>query len=53
MATPFTVLMVCMGNICRSPIAERLLVARLGQAASGAGLVRVHSAGTGFWPGDA
>ena len=23
---PFTVLHVCMGNICRSPIAERLLV---------------------------
>ncbi|MEV8505643.1 phosphotyrosine protein phosphatase [Actinoplanes sp. NPDC051475] len=53
---PFTVLHVCMGNICRSPMAERLLVmaaqqrlvkldpdARLGD------LLRSASAGTGGW----
>ena len=46
--TPFTVLHVCMGNICRSPMAERLLVAaadRLG----GRDLIHVHGAGTGSW----
>jgi protein-tyrosine phosphatase len=46
--TPFTVLHVCMGNICRSPMAERLLVAaadRLG----GRDLIHVHGAGTGGW----
>jgi protein-tyrosine phosphatase len=42
----FTVLHVCMGNICRSPMAERLLVARLG---SSAGLIVSHGAGTGDW----
>lgn len=36
-----TVLMVCTGNICRSPMAEALLRARLGTLE-----VRVHSAGT-------
>ena len=39
---------VCTGNICRSPIAEKILVAEL----AGAGLsdrVRVSSAGTGAW----
>jgi protein-tyrosine phosphatase len=52
---PFTILHVCMGNICRSPMAERLLVQALTQldpAAAGrpAGeLVHVHSAGTGGW----
>jgi protein-tyrosine phosphatase len=49
--TPFTVLHVCMGNICRSPMAERLLVARLrdelGPAAED--LVRSHGAGTESW----
>lgn len=35
-----TILVVCTGNICRSPMGELLLRARLG------GLVRVHSAGT-------
>jgi len=48
---PFSVLHVCMGNICRSPMAERLLVARLrdelGPVADE--LVRSHGAGTGFW----
>lgn len=62
---PFTVLHVCMGNICRSPMAERLLtlavrerIARLPVGAAGgparpetlaAELVYSHSAGTGGW----
>src|SRR3954470_24925449 len=60
----FTVLHVCMGNICRSPMAERLLaravrdraVARAsaggggaGSAAAGQELVHSVSAGTGGW----
>ena len=50
-ARPFTVLHVCMGNICRSPMAERLFVARL-RDALGPGadqLVVSHGAGTGDW----
>jgi protein-tyrosine phosphatase len=49
--TPFTVLHVCMGNICRSPMAERLLVARLRDALGPDAdtLVRSHGAGTGDW----
>ncbi len=35
------ILMVCTGNICRSPMAEALLRAKLGDSA-----VRIHSAGT-------
>ncbi len=53
---PFTVLHVCMGNICRSPMAERLLVravrerlAKSGAAATADDLVYSHSAGTGGW----
>lgn len=48
---PFSVLMVCMGNICRSPMAERLLRLRLeDRLGPGAGdLVVVHGAGTGAW----
>jgi protein-tyrosine phosphatase len=53
---PFTVLHVCMGNICRSPMAERLLVLaarqRLGKldaAADVDDLLRSTSAGTGGW----
>ncbi|GLW29839.1 phosphotyrosine protein phosphatase [Actinoplanes regularis] len=47
---PFTVLHVCMGNICRSPMAERLL-ARAVRDRSGSDetLVRSVSAGTGGW----
>ncbi|MGO4692081.1 arsenate reductase/protein-tyrosine-phosphatase family protein [Glaciibacter sp. 2TAF33] len=41
---PFTVLVVCTGNICRSPLAEQLIRARF--AAAGIPAV-VHSAGTG------
>jgi protein-tyrosine phosphatase len=43
--TQLSVLMVCMGNICRSPTAEGVLRAKL-QAAGLGGLVRVESAGT-------
>lgn len=56
---PFTVLHVCMGNICRSPMAERLLALavrqRLARVPAGAGapdaaeVVLSHSAGTGGW----
>ena len=38
----FHVLFVCTGNVCRSPMAERLLAARLGESAG----VTVSSAGT-------
>jgi protein-tyrosine phosphatase len=54
---PFTVLHVCMGNICRSPMAERLLTLavadRLARRAVEpdrvAELLHSHSAGTGGW----
>ncbi|MCI4062405.1 phosphotyrosine protein phosphatase [Micromonospora sp. R77] len=54
---PFTVLHVCMGNICRSPMAERLLLLavreRLGRQGADPDrsdeLVHSHSAGTGGW----
>ncbi|MCW2501872.1 MAG: phosphotyrosine protein phosphatase [Actinomycetia bacterium] len=48
---PFSVLHVCMGNICRSPMAERLLAARLRDALGPVAdeLVRSHGAGTGDW----
>lgn len=41
-------LVVCLGNICRSPMAEGALRARL-EASSLAGQVEVDSAGTGGW----
>ena len=45
METP-SVLFVCLGNICRSPLAEGAMRA----AARDAGLaVRIDSAGTGAW----
>ena len=48
---PFAVLHVCMGNICRSPMAERLLVRavreRVGDKAES--LILTDSAGTGGW----
>lgn len=49
---PFTVLHVCMGNICRSPMAERLLARAVRERAGdadGAWLLRSVSAGTGGW----
>ena len=42
------VLMVCLGNICRSPTAEGVLRAKLEAAGLGA-RVQVDSAGTGGW----
>ncbi|SFR72172.1 protein-tyrosine phosphatase [Agromyces sp. CF514] len=44
------VLVVCTGNICRSPVAERVLAARL--AAAGIDDVRVSSAGTSALVGE-
>ncbi|MCZ7378707.1 arsenate reductase/protein-tyrosine-phosphatase family protein [Micromonospora sp. WMMC250] len=54
---PFTVLHVCMGNICRSPMAERLLALavrerltrRAEDPAQAEEMVHSHSAGTGGW----
>lgn len=40
--------MVCLGNICRSPIGESVLAQRVA-AAGLAGVVSVDSAGTGSW----
>ncbi|WP_168582569.1 low molecular weight protein-tyrosine-phosphatase [Gephyromycinifex aptenodytis] len=48
MATPYTVCVVCSGNICRSPMGEVVLRARLEQAGLGDQVV-VDSAGTGDW----
>lgn len=45
-AEPFRILTVCIGNMCRSPLAERLLRLRLADAAS-SGAVAVDSAGVG------
>lgn len=52
--SPFSVLHVCMGNICRSPMMERLLLhharAALGAHADRVGeLLESHSTGTGGW----
>ena len=44
---PFSVLFVCLGNICRSPMAEGALRAELDRR--GLGHVSVDSAGTGAW----
>jgi protein-tyrosine phosphatase len=46
---PFTVLHVCMGNICRSPMAERLLAQAVREQGGSDALVLSHSAGTGGW----
>ena len=45
---PYRVCLVCLGNICRSPMAETVLRAELG-AAGLDGAVVVDSAGTGDW----
>jgi protein-tyrosine phosphatase len=47
-AEPVRLLVVCLGNICRSPMAEGALRARLDEAGLGA-VVTVDSAGTGGW----
>lgn len=46
--TPLHVTFVCSGNICRSPMAEKMFAHQLVQRGT-AGLVRVSSAGTGDW----
>ncbi len=46
--TPYTVVMVCLGNICRSPTAEVVLSAKLADAGLGS-RVLVLSSGTGDW----
>ncbi len=45
---PYTVCLVCLGNICRSPMAEVVLRSELAQAGL-ADAVTVDSAGTGDW----
>jgi protein-tyrosine phosphatase len=45
---PYRVCLVCLGNICRSPMAEVVLRDALDSAGL-AGLVTVSSAGTGDW----
>jgi len=45
---PYRVCLVCLGNICRSPMAETVLRAELDRAGLG-GAVTVDSAGTGDW----
>jgi protein-tyrosine phosphatase len=50
-AGPFTILQVCMGNICRSPMAERL-TAHFAREVYGPDFedhLYVHGAGTGDW----
>jgi protein-tyrosine phosphatase len=45
---PYRICVVCLGNICRSPMAERVLAAELDRAGL-TGRVVVDSAGTGDW----
>ena len=42
-------LVVCLGNICRSPMAEGWLSARIAQTPGLAGRIEVDSAGLGRW----
>jgi protein-tyrosine phosphatase len=50
---PFSILVVCLGNVCRSPLAERLLRMRFEQMlGDGASAVRVSSAGVRALVGD-
>lgn len=42
-------LLVCLGNICRSPMAEGWLRARIAQTPALAGRIAVDSAGLGDW----
>lgn len=48
MADPVRLLLVCLGNICRSPTAEGVIRARL-EAAGLGDRVELDSAGTGSW----
>jgi protein-tyrosine phosphatase len=45
---PYWICLVCLGNICRSPMAETVLRAALAEAGL-AGQVTVDSSGTGDW----
>ena len=45
---PYRICVVCLGNICRSPMAEVILRDKLAEAGL-AGQVEVDSAGTGDW----
>ncbi|MFC3999627.1 low molecular weight protein-tyrosine-phosphatase [Nocardiopsis sediminis] len=45
---PYRISLVCLGNICRSPMAEKILSADLERAGLGAA-VAVDSSGTGSW----
>jgi protein-tyrosine phosphatase len=45
---PYRICIVCLGNICRSPMAERVLAAEFDRAGL-TGKVTVDSAGTGDW----
>jgi protein-tyrosine phosphatase len=45
---PYQICVVCLGNICRSPMAERILIADLDRVGL-TGKVVVDSAGTGDW----
>ena len=49
---PFTVLHVCMGNICRSPMAERLLSRMVGDRVAALAAAGARAGGPGT-PGDA
>jgi protein-tyrosine phosphatase len=50
---PFKILVVCLGNVCRSPLAERLLRMRFEQMlGDGASAVHVSSAGVRALVGD-
>ncbi|GAA1930456.1 arsenate reductase/protein-tyrosine-phosphatase family protein [Nocardioides marmoribigeumensis] len=46
MAEPFRLLSVCIGNVCRSPVAERLLQLRLAEFGAASQCFSVASAGT-------
>ena len=53
MSEPFTILVVCLGNVCRSPLAERLLRMRFEQMlGDGASAVHLSSAGVRALVGD-
>ncbi|MBB6173137.1 protein-tyrosine phosphatase [Nocardiopsis mwathae] len=47
-AGPYRIAIVCLGNICRSPMAEKVVTADLERAGIG-DLVEVDSSGTGSW----
>jgi protein-tyrosine phosphatase len=48
MPTPYRILVVCLGNICRSPMGAAVLRAKVRDAGLG-GRVEVDSCGTGGW----